>query len=257
MQVRVVVVLLLLVSMGLGIGFYLTNQRLEAQQKAGAALVDQLKGELVRAESRLNEQVKVNASLETNLARRVEEVGLYSNKLGFITTELSRTETEAKAAAEKARKEIEDREKRIVGLTGEKDDLTARLDEMSLKIQGLQSAIREAERRLASSEGDREILKKELRRMLAEKADLEKRFADLSEVNAQIRRLREEAFVARRMEIIRKGVINFDQKGATLLQQGIRRPAPTNATRTDGGLEVELRSDGDGRVVRGDPIDKK
>jgi chromosome segregation ATPase len=256
MSARIVAILLVVLSLGLGAGLYVVLDKASKERAAAAAAADQLKGELVRSESRLNEQVKVNASLETNLVRRVEEVGLYSNKLDFIAAELAKTEEEAKAAAEKARLELEEREKRIVGLKGEKDELTARLDEMSLKIQGLRTQIAETERRLASSEGDREVLKKELRRMLAEKADLEKRFADLSEVNAQIRKLREEAYVARRMEIIRKGVINFDQKGAMLLQQGIRRNVATNPPMTDGRLNVELKPDGTGRVLPSEPTRK-
>jgi chromosome segregation ATPase len=256
MSARIVAILFVVLSLGLGAGLYVVLDKASKERAAAAAAADQLKAELVRSESRLNEQVKVNASLETNLVRRVEEVGLISNKLQFISSELAKTEEEAKAAAEKARLELEEREKRIVGLKGEKDELTARLDEMSLKIQGLRTQIAETERRLASSEGDREVLKKELRRMLAEKADLEKRFSDLSEVNAQIRKLREEAYVARRMEVIRRGVINFDQKGAMLLQQGIRRNVATNPPMTDGRLNVELKPDGTGRVLPAEPVQK-
>ena len=80
--------------------------------------------------------------------------------------------------------------------------------------------------------------------MLAEKADLEKRFADLSEVNQQIRKLREEAYVARRMEVIRNGVVGTDRKGAQLLQEGIRRPASPAAPATDSSLDAEVKASG-------------
>ena len=253
MSARVVAIFLGLACLGLGGGLYYVQDQATKERRAAAAASDQYKAELVRSETKLVEQLKVNASLETNLVRRVEEAGLISNKLGFITAELAKTEQEAKAAAEKARLEIEERQKRIEGLKGDKDELTAKLDELNGKIGGLQNQIRETERRLAASDGDREILKKELRRMLTEKADLEKRFADLSELKAQVSRLREEAYVARRMELIRKGVINFDQKGAVLLQQGIRRAAATNAPAEGGRLDVELRRDGTGRVLPVEP----
>ncbi len=55
------------------------------------------------------------------------------------------------------------------------------------------------------------------------------------------------------MELIRKGAINFDQKGATLLQQGIRRAAATNGPVEDGRLDVELRRDGTSRVLPVEP----
>lgn len=253
---RLVGALLVVLSLGLGAGLYFVQDKATKERRAAAEAADQLKAELVRSETKLSEQIKVNASLETNLTRRIEEVGLYSTKLDFVSSELSKVEAEAKASAAKARLELEEREKKIVGLQGEKDDLTQRLDELNLKITGLNSQIRETERKLATSEGDREVLKKELRRMLTEKAELEKRFADISEVREQVRRLREEAYLARRMEIIRKGVINFDQKGATLLQQGIRRGAATNAPAKDARLNVEINPDGSSRVLPNQPVQK-
>ncbi len=256
MNARFLAVIFVVLSLGLGAGLYFVQDRASKERRAAAEAADQLKAELVRSESKLSEQIKVNSSLETNLTRRIEEVGLYSTKLDFITAESTKAEAEAKASAAKAQAELEEREKKIAGLQGEKDDLTQRLDELTLKITGLNSQIRETERLLATSEGDREVLKKELRRMLTEKVELEKRFADLSEVREQVRRLREEAYLARRMEIIRKGAINFDQKGATLLQEGIRRTATTNAPTTDGRLNVEINPDGSGRVLPNQPVKK-
>jgi len=253
---RFVAAFLVVLSLGLGGGLYFVQDRASKERRAAAEAADQLKAELVRSETKLTEQIKVNSSLETNLTRRVEEVGLYSTKLDFITSELGKAEAEAKASAAKAKLELEEREKKIAGLQGEKDDLTQRLDDLTVKITGLNTQIRETERRLATSEGDREILKKELRRMLTEKVELEKRFTDLSEVREQVRRLRDEAYLARRVEIIRKGVINFDQKGAMLLQQGIRRAAATNAPPLDGRLNVEINPDGSGRVLPNEPTKK-
>lgn len=229
---------------GLGAWLYQVRQQAEVQRKAAVAKTDLLSADLVRAEMKLQEQVKVNASLETNLAQRVAELGLFSNKLAFVANELSRTEGEAKAAMEKARQEIAAREKQIQGLEGEKDDLSKRMQELTSRIGTLQSQISETERKLAASEGDREGLRRELRRLMAEKATLEQRFNDLAAVRDQLRALREAAYVARRMEVIRHGVVSTDRKGAQLLQEGIRKPSPTPPASPDTSLEVEVKASG-------------
>lgn len=243
MNAKVISAVLVVVSLGLAGALFVVSSRARKERQAATAASDQLKGELIRSETRLGEAMKEKATLETNLVRRIAEVGLFSNKLDFIQAELSKTEQEAKAAALAAQKEIEEREKAISGLKAEKDELTARMGELTRRLESVVGEIRETERKLATSEGDREVLKKELRRLMAEKADLEKRYNDLATLQEQMRKLREEAYVARRMEIIRKGVINFDQKGAQLLKEGVRRAVSTNQGGANPELEVEFRTD--------------
>ena len=143
MNARLLAILLGLLAAGLGSGLYWVRERAKKEQAVAAVRVDQLAGDLVRVEVKLQEQQKVNASLESTLAARTEEVGIYSNKLAVVSQELSKTEEEAKAAAAKAREEIGTREKRIEGLQGEKDDLSERLAELNRKAEGLQAQIEE------------------------------------------------------------------------------------------------------------------
>jgi chromosome segregation ATPase len=249
MNARLVAIFLGLIAAVLGGVLYFVKDKATKELTVAEVRVDQLTGDLVRVETKLNEQVKVNASLEASLAERTQEVVVYSNKLAYVTTELAKTEEEAKAAAAKAAEEIGLREKAIEGLSVEKDDLTERLAELNLRIGGLQAQIRETERRLAESQGGEEVLQKELRRLMSEKSDLDRRFADLSAVREQLRKLKQEAQVARRMESIRIGVLDMDKKGAQLLQEGIRRPVPREAGTVDGSLQVEIGPDGTGRVI--------
>lgn len=248
MNARLLAIILGLLAVGLGSGLYLVRERARKEQAVAAVRVDQLTGDLVRVEVKLQEQQKVNASLEANLAARTEEVGIYSNKLVVVTSELAKTEEQAKAAAAKAQEEIGIREKRIEGLQGEKDDLSERLADLNRKAGGLQAQIEETERRLAASQGDREVLQKELRRMMAEKVELDRRFQDLTAVKEQLRMLKEEAYVAGRAIFGRKPGL-MEKKGAQLLNEGIRRPAARETGTVDGRLNVELQPDGSGRVV--------
>lgn len=252
MNARLLAILFGLLAAGLGSGLYWVRERAKKEQAVAAVRVDQLAGDLVRVEVKLQEQQKVNASLESTLAARTEEVGTYSNKLAFVSRELTKTEEEAKVAAAKAQEEIGTREKRIEGLQGEKDDLSERLAELDLRIGGLQAQIQETERRLASSQGDKEVLQKELRRMMSEKVELDRRFQDLTAVKEQLRMLKEEAYVAGRAIFGRRSGL-MDKKGAQLLNEGIRRPVARETGTVDGRLNVEVQPDGTGRVVPNQP----
>jgi hypothetical protein len=85
---------------------------------------------------------------------------------------------------------------------------------------------------------------------MAEKAELERQFNDLTVLRAQVAKLKEELSVARRLEWIRQGLFaSAEQKGAQKLMQGINpvtkpaKPTPTY------DLNVEITSEGKVRVI--------
>ncbi len=247
MNAKTVSVILAVAGLGLGIGWYQTSRLASEDRARSTSHLLTLSNELVATTSRLTEQQKVNASLESNLAHRIEEVGLISNRWTYVAAELTRTEAEAKAAAEAARIEIEKKDKQISQLEGEREDLTKKMDGLTEEITGLNGKIADTEKKLATSEGNREQLQRELKRLLSEKAELERKFNDLAMLRDQVRKLREELSVARRIDMIRRGLYGSDKKGAEVLNQGFRRPAPAS-TNPPAPLEAELGSDGSSKV---------
>jgi chromosome segregation ATPase len=248
MKSNIIAVVLALACLGLGGGWIYSNRKAEENRRRLEADRAALGDNLVATTGKLTEQVRVNATLETNLSQRVEELNTFSNKWTFVVGELNRTEAEAKAAADAARAEIEKRDKQITGLEGEKDDLTKKMGELTGQIGTLETQIKDTERRLAASEGDREALKKELKRLLAEKAELERKFNDLAILREQVRRLKEELAVSRRLDFIKRGLYGFDKKGAQLVNEGVR-PAPKPAAGTNAyPLKVEVGTDGSTKV---------
>jgi chromosome segregation ATPase len=139
--------------------------------------------EVVRTVGKLSELQSVNTHLETTLERKSDELSTYSNKLNSASVQLAKTEQQAKEASAAAEAEIAKRNSRIAELTGEKDDLTKKMDGLNLEISGLNNQIKDTEAKLSASEGDRALLEKELKRLLAEKAELERRFNDLALLN--------------------------------------------------------------------------
>lgn len=243
--------LLLIACLGLGAGWFFTTRRAAEDQAAATARIANLTNDLVTTTFRLQEQQKVNATLNSDLTEREKDLNTFSNKWTFVSNALATTEAEAKAAAEAAKAEIERRDKQIQNLEGEKDALTQKMDGLTQEIGGLNSKIADTERKLASSEGDRQQLQKELKRLLAEKAELERKFNDLAQLRDQVRKLKEELSIAKRIDFIRRGLYGFDKKGAQLVNDGIRVSAKTNAPAA--GLNVEVGTDGSTKIEPAPP----
>jgi chromosome segregation ATPase len=117
------------------------------------------------------------------------------------------------------------------------------MTDLNTAIDELERQIAETERKLTASEGDREFLLAELKRLQTEKADLERQFSDLALLRDQIRKLKDELSIARRLEWIRRGLYGSEHKGAEKLQPGFATPPG------DADLEVEIRQDGESKVV--------
>lgn len=248
MNAKTFSIVLLLVALGLGVGWFMTSKQASEDRVVAANTIGSYSNKWVSSESLLAEQRTVNAKLSTNLTERETELLTVSNKWTSVTAELAKTEAEAKAAAEKARADIEQRNAKIAELEGQKDDLTKKMDGLNTQIGGLSDLIKETERKLAASEGDRELLKKELKRLLAEKADLERKFNDLAVLKEQVRKLKEELNIANRLDFIRRGLYGFDKKGAQLLQEGIRSPGPKATNATGAQINAEIGTDGSAKV---------
>jgi hypothetical protein len=87
--------------------------------------------------------------------------------------------------------------------------------------------------------------------LVAEKAELERQFNDLTVLRAQVSRLKEELSIARRIEWIRQGIFaSAEQKGAQKLMQGVgSSQAQPRPPRSNYDLNVEVSADGSVKVI--------
>ena len=193
-------------------------------------------------------QTEVNALLETNLTVRTAETVTLSNQLTNLTVTLAKTEAEAKAAAKAAEEELARRDSKIKDLENQNDGLSKTMEDLKGSITTLETRIADTQKKLATSQGEKEFLVKELKRLQAEKAELERQFNDLSAVREQVRKLRDELSIARRLDWIRRGLYGNDVKGGQRLQQGFSKPAGTNDTNAY-NLNVEIKREGGAKVV--------
>ena len=93
-------------------------------------------------------------------------------------------------------------------LTADDDILTKLLAELETRLKTLGEQRQETGEKLAGPAGDKELLQKELARLQKETAGLEKQFHDLVLLRDNVRKLKEELSIARRIEYIKQGLYN-------------------------------------------------
>ncbi|MBM3846140.1 MAG: hypothetical protein FJ405_07640 [Verrucomicrobia bacterium] len=236
----------------------MVSERNKARAKAqkDESVIVALSNDLAKASSDRDELQRINLLLETNIVLGRFELQGVSNNLIRTSADLEKSRAEARAAAEAAQAEMQKRDSKINELEQENTTLEKQSNELTGAITGLEKAIVETEKKLAASEGDKEFLVKELKRLQAEKAELERRFNDLAELRKQVSQLKEELSIARRMEWIKKGIFGFSEsKGGAMLVQGTRstNPKPSTTSATNMGLQAEVRSDGSATIATPKP----
>ena len=243
---KALIAILILVCVGLGAGLFYRHSTAESKSKQDDATITQLTTKVEDSERKLAEQSAVNAVLEKDLAARTQQLLETSNTVVNVTATLAKVRQEAQIAATNAAADIAKRDSRINELETQRDDLTKRMTDLNGQITDYAGRIDDIERKLAASEGDREFLLQELKRLQTEKNDLERQFNDLAMLREQVRKLRDELSISRRLDWLRRGLYG-SLKGAERLQQGFAEPATT--TRTNFDLNVELKQSGGVNVV--------
>lgn len=239
-------VLLIVVALGLGVALMMRHDQATKVKQQDEQIKSVLSNRVEETQAKLDEAEKMTVFLQTNLTLKGEELSATSNSLTKIAADLARTQKKMQEEANAARAEIERRDQQITQLTSQTNQLTMKMDDLTSNIDKLSKLIGETERKLLASEGDREFLLKELKRLQTEKADLEKQFSDLSVLRTQISKLKEELSVARRLEWIRMGIYGMqDKKGAERLMNPTTPGSKTN----NFDLNVELRQDGGATII--------
>jgi chromosome segregation ATPase len=240
-----VTIILVVVCLALAAGLFYRHTQATQEKQRDVAQITYYSNKVTDVSTKFDEQKMVNMSLERDLVTQTEELKSYSNSLARVSNNLINVQAEAKAAAETAKSEVEKRDAKINELESERDDLTKKMGQLKTSMADLESQITDTQRRLDASEGDREFLLKELKRMQAEKADLERQFNDIAMLREQVRRLRDELSINRRLEWIRRGLYGNLMKGGEKLAKGFVPESP----KTNYNLNVELNRDGSVRVL--------
>lgn len=252
MKVKIAILILVLFCVGLGIGLVsIQNKATEEKQKDVANIVN-LSNNVVQTQKKLDDEKSVTLTQETNLLQRNLEIEHLSNDLANVKSSLTKAQQDAKASAAEVLKrdaEIAKRDAEIAKLQGDVDDKTRKMLDLNSSLDKLEKEIQTTQKKLAASEGDKDYLLKELKRLQAEKAELERQFNDLAVLREQVSRLKDELSIARRLDWIRRGIYgNQNMKGGELLNAGIAQAAARPVT-NGGSLNVEVKQDGGTKIV--------
>jgi chromosome segregation ATPase len=250
MKDKAPIITLIIVAIGLGVALIVVSNTAKEEKEQAGNTIKTLSNNVNSVQATLEEQQSVNRALETNLATTTAE---YSNKLAAreaqlagTQADLAKAQTEAKAQAEAAAAEVAERDKKISDLENQNEGLDKESADLRGSISNLERQIDVTKKKLAASEGDRTALIKELKELQAKKDDLEKKFNDLAVLKEQVRKLKEELSIARRLDWIRRGIYEtFNQKGA----ERLLHPAQPQPQKTNAPLQVEIRESGGVKIL--------
>ena len=249
MKSKIGIVILAVIGIGLLIALLVSKKASEDQQQKDADAILYFSNQLSTANTSLDDLRQVNLILTNETVATHQALETASNNLAETAASLA----DVRAALENSQGQITNLTSQVTDLETENRVLDERANSLSNSIIVLDAQISETRLKLAAAETNNSFLAVELQRQMQEKAELQRKFNDLDEVRAQVKKLRDEEFSARRLEWINNGTSpGMQAKGAQLL---MGRPAahptkPVPANRPPQyDLDVEVGSDGSVHVV--------
>ena len=238
MKTQLGVVVLIVVCVGLSIALVIGKKQADTRQKKDADTILDFSNQLTTASASLDELRQVNLMLTNDLDASRQGLMTLSNQYIAASASLSDTKATLKTA-----------QYQITSLEAQNQALDQRAAEMTNAIANLSAQIAETQMKLVKSETNNAFLENELKRQVDKRAELERKFNDLSQIRTQVKKLRDDLVVARRLEWKREGIDPAkQQKGAQLLME--RADAPGKTIRPPGyNLNVEVSSEGSVKVI--------
>jgi hypothetical protein len=230
MKTKIGVAVLAAICVGLVVALVVTRNQGDDQQKKDSAIISQFSNDLTTAYLNLDDYRQVNLVLSNKLDASQQETLAVSNNL----VQISGTLTETKTSLSDAQVQITNLDARVADLEAQNQALDKRASDLTNTIASLDSEIVLAQMKLLQSQTNNTFLEDELKRQIAEKAELQRKFDDLATVRVQVKKLRDDAITARRLEWMREGIDPAKiMKGGEIMMQHTEPPtnaAPGSAT---------------------------
>ena len=238
MKTQLGIFILVVVCAGMLVALMTEKKRADTQQTKDTDTILDFSNQLTTASVNLDELRQVNLMLTNDLDATRQTLTILSNQ--YVTTSVSLSKTTA------ALKTAQDQ---ITDLAAQNQALDQRVAEMTNTISDLSTQIADTQMKLVESETNDAFLEGELKRQVAQKAELESKFNNLSQVRTQVRKLRDDLLMAQRLKWMRDGTDPSQQrKGAQLLMvSGSATNRVVGPAHYD--LNVEVSSDGSVQVV--------
>lgn len=246
MKTKIGIVILAAACAALAIALIATKKSAADERRDTLAAMLDFSNQLVNARDAINDLSQVNLKLTNDLAvSRQQEL------------ELSNNYAETAAALSETKFSLQSDEEKITGLDGRLADLESQNQalgqnaaSLSNQLASANDAMAGAQQKLADAETNNAFLVAELQKQMAQKNEMEQKFNDPVQLRVQIKKIRDELFVAQRLEWMRNGTDpSVSHKGGQLL---MRHAPSTNAAPfapAHFDLSVEVGSDGSIHVL--------
>jgi predicted RNase H-like nuclease (RuvC/YqgF family) len=249
MNTKIGIAILVVACFGLAVALVVVKYHADAQQTESANTIVDFSNQIVKANVNIEDLNQANLNLSNDLATNREMSLALSNQLAETAGTLASTTV----SLQDAQQQITNLNGHISDLEAQKQGLDQRASSLSNTIAALDTQIHFTQTKLAASETNNAFLNSELKRQIAQRAELEHEFNDLADVRAQVRKLRDDLLIARRLAWMRAGIDPTKPlKGGQLLMQR-SPPAAANAAPAAGSprynLNVEVGSDGSVHVI--------
>jgi chromosome segregation ATPase len=235
----------------LAIALVTVQKQASDRQHEDTTRIEHYSNEVVSVQDQLDRQKTVNAAFEKDLETERKAYGDLTNNFTDLSANMMQTSNNLVKTELTMKEEVSKRDVKISELEAANQALDQKAADLNASITNLNLQITETRRKLAASEGDKAFLEGELKRLTAEKAELERQFNDLTVLRAQVAKLKQEQNIARRLQWQREGLFAAnEQKGAQKLMQGAAAPQmQTKTPKPAYDLNVEVSSDGSVKVI--------
>jgi chromosome segregation ATPase len=259
MNTKIGIAILAVAGVGLAVALVALKHQAEKQQKDSTSTILEFSKQITELTAHIEDLDQKNLILSNNLATTRQTSLTLSNQLSEQLTETAGTLAATTTSLQGAQQQITNLNERISSLDESNADLEAQnqaLDQraslLSNTIAAMDTQISLTRAKLATSETNNAFLDGELKRQIAERAELQRKFDDLAVVRTQLRKLRDDQLIARRLEWMREGIDpTKPMKGGQLLM--MRSPPANPAAHAAGtplyNLNVEVGSDGSVHVI--------
>ncbi|HSY17458.1 MAG TPA: hypothetical protein VK815_03950 [Candidatus Acidoferrales bacterium] len=244
MKIKIAIIVLAIACIGLAVALFATKQQSEEQHTKDLSSINDFSNREVEVNIQLKDLSQANLALTNDLALSRQEAMELSNSLVAANVVLANDQTNLATAQEV----ITNLTFRVSDLEEQNKMLDQRAQELTNTIAQLNASISSTLDKLAIAETNASFLQGELQKQMTQKAELEHKFNDVNEVRAQVKKLKDEIFVAHRAELARNDT--GGRKGAEWLAPQ-SASAYTNSSKLPPNydLNVEVGSDGSVKVI--------
>jgi predicted RNase H-like nuclease (RuvC/YqgF family) len=248
MNTKIGIAILAVACFGFAVALVVFKHQADMQQTESANTIADFSNQIVKANVNIEDLNQANLNLSSDLATNREMSLALSNQLAETAVSLATTTV----SLQDAQQQITNLNGRISDLEAQNQVLDQRASSLSNTIAALDTQITLTQTKLAASETNNAFLDSQLKEQIAQRTELERKFNDLAQVRTQVRKLRDDLLVERRLAWMRAGIDpNKPLKGGQLLVQ--RPPPAANAAPAAGStlynLNVEVGSDGSVHVI--------